>query len=187
MRNQAVVVSLLMLSCAPDRPPVNPHTTIGQAPPPATIRNVPFFPGEQVEAQASASMRGTLGSVRDFQATGLEVRTRHIPQGTLVEMHAEDPAANWWVMVQFGLAVPLTDPAWAPGSHMFSNRGNTLGLNVLGCSGPVRNRFTFDANAATLELLVSRGSTPASRYVHFTARWTNRDDVIHGFVELFPE
>lgn len=178
----------------PERPPVIPRTTVGEAPPPAITRPEPPAPeppiGTSVETQADARLEGSLGSVRRVQASGLEVLQQRMGAGGAVEAHAEDRAARWWVMTRLAFSTPLTSEAWAPGSsYTISARApsNPLGLTVIGCSGPSRNNFTYDGAPTQVEVRVDAGPTPSSRVLTFVERWEPSGDELRGVVTVSPQ
>ncbi len=180
----------------PERPPVNVPNAVGEAAPPATTVPVPAPPmtpgGLVVETQADARLEGTLGTVRNFRAVGLEVRQQRTARGPMIEVHAEDRAARWWVMTNLQFSTPLTDRAWDAGSSYqieFAPRAssNPLGLVAIGCSGPSRGNFVYDGPPTGVEVQVGAGPTPQSRVLTFVARWSASGDEVRGTVALSPE
>ncbi|MBI5512595.1 MAG: hypothetical protein HY909_02440 [Deltaproteobacteria bacterium] len=152
----------------------------------------------QALVSGAESLRGDLGNIRAFASEDVELRvapgsgTRPIAQ---VQLDAVNESQRWWVMTRMTLTGGLSHPSLQPGATLTFTRGSptapgALGVNVLGCSGPRRNNYTFDRSADRVDMRVLPGSTPDAVRVEFTATWnaaTQPPQVVRGVFEYDPQ
>lgn len=194
-------LSTLALACLavgcydPSSSPRSVFRGIGEdpaAPSPTSPTRSPTAPtwptstrGTPSAVQPVATFDGTLGSVRDFSATQVEVAD---PGSSEVELNAVNASAGWWVMTRLTFDRPLTDPRWRLDQTYSLSSGvrGTDGVTAqaLSCSGPRRGQFTFDSSPSRITMRMHEGTRPDTRMVTFVEYWSDSPDVVTGSFEF---
>lgn len=121
--------------------------------------------------------------MRGFSSDAVEYREQN--RGSSIRLDAVNESARWWVMTQFNFNRPLSDPAWAPGLVQTFTPGTTspegLSVNLIGCSGPRRDNYTYDGAPTRVTVHVQEGSSPGSKLVSFAAYWGGNGSVTGSF------
>ncbi len=182
----ALALSCLAVGCYdPSSSPRSVFRGIGEDPAPASPPSPTSPRVASHETQAVATFEGTLGSVRDFSATEIEVEQQ--AGGMQVELNSFNPSAGWWVMTQFAFSRPLSDPSWRVGQTYSFSSGVSApsgqGLRVLSCSGPRPGMFTFDSSPSHTTMQIHEGSSPDTRMVTFSEYWVGSSNVVTGSFE----
>ncbi len=132
--------------------------------------------GSEVVVGSAERFAGDLGTVTGFAVPGAEMRVTQSGSTASVRIDAENTSARWWAMTVLTIGGGLNHPSLQPGTQLRFQRGRSaaasgLSVSVLGCSGPRRDNFTYDANAESVEVNVEEGPTPDTRRIVFDAEF----------------
>lgn len=142
-------------------------------------------------------LQGTMGTVARFQSTAPQMQIRRRSTSTsssaYVRLDAESASARWWAMTALTITGGLAHASLRPGAHLTftttSPSQSGLRVSVLGCSGPMRDRFTYDRTADRVDVDVMQGSEPGRRRMVYTAQFTNGTErqTVQGSFEYDPQ
>lgn len=140
-------------------------------------------------------LQGDLGEYQGMQtaAPELVLRQRSATYAT-VRLDHDDVRANAWMMTELTIEGGLSHPALRPGAHLTFDANHRsaeapgLDVSVLGCSGPERDRFTYDRRADTTDVDVFAGDDGKYLLV-FTGRFTHdgAQQVVRGAFQFAPQ
>lgn len=140
-------------------------------------------------------LRGDLGDYQRFRTTAPELAiTRYSDANTSVRLDYEDAPSSVWAMTGLTIIGGLDNPALRPGAHLTfdasHNSPDAPGLQVMivGCSGPVRERYTYDSHAQSVTVDVFAGDDGKYLMV-YTGRFSNQGAVqeVQGAFQFTPQ
>ena len=70
--------------------------------------------------------------------------------------------------------------------EQMASDGDGLGVSAVGCSGPARGNYTFDAHPERVVIHVLPGDTPTGKVVSFAAYWDSSSQVVTGTCTFDP-
>lgn len=126
-------------------------------------------PGAGAAGQPVQRMEGDMGEVRGFVAEPLEIQI----DGASVRIDAVSTVPAWWVMTRLTFTPAVTDSQWLGATVDSALDGSasqptSLRVSAIGCSGPTRGHYTFDAAPQHIVVHVEPGATASTRHVTFT-------------------
>jgi hypothetical protein len=126
-------------------------------------------------------VEGAMGDYDGFVAPAYEQTGYTTGTDANVTLHA---GTGYWVMTGVTVTGGLDHPDLVPGTiHTFNDEtraaaysstyGETLSVDVLGCSGPTQGNYTYDSHANEVVVQVEDGLYENERVFYFTARFDN--------------